>query len=72
MYMRFVMKCKRVKERRACVKPSRHRLEAIQKLRPPTPIKGCRHLPGMVNFVSMFCPELQKLLKPIYELTRKG
>ena len=26
----------------------------------------------MVNFLSMFCPELQKLLKPIYHLTRKG
>ena len=26
----------------------------------------------MVNFVSMFCPELQKLLKPIYDLTRKS
>ena len=26
----------------------------------------------MVNFVSFFCPELQKLLKPIYDLTRKG
>ena len=26
----------------------------------------------MVNFVSIFCPELQKLLKPIYYLTRKG
>ena len=27
---------------------------------------------GMVNFPSMFCPELQKLLKPIYDLTRKS
>ena len=27
---------------------------------------------GMVNFVSIFCPELQRLLKPIYDLTRKG
>ena len=27
---------------------------------------------GMVNFVSIFCLELQKLLKPIYDLTRKG
>ena len=27
---------------------------------------------GVVNFLSMFCPELQKLLKPIYDLTRKG
>ena len=26
----------------------------------------------MVNFVSIFCPELQKLLKPIYDLTKKG
>ena len=27
---------------------------------------------GIVNFLSMFCPELQILLKPIYYLTRKG
>ena len=27
---------------------------------------------GMVNFLSLFCPELQKLLKPIYHLTKKG
>ena len=27
---------------------------------------------GMVNFVSLFCPELQKLLNPIYNLTGKG
>ena len=26
----------------------------------------------MVNFLSMFCPELQKLLRPIYYLMRKG
>ena len=26
----------------------------------------------MVNFVSIFCLELQKLLKPIYDLTRKA
>ena len=25
-----------------------------------------------INFLSMFCPELQKLLKPIYDLSRKG
>ena len=35
-------------------------------------IKGCQSFAGMVNFVSLFCPELQKLLKPIYDLTRKG
>ena len=26
----------------------------------------------MVKFLNMFCPELQKLLKPIYDLARKG
>ena len=34
-------------------------------------IKCCRSFAGMVNFVSIFCPELQKLLRPIYDLTRK-
>ena len=27
---------------------------------------------GMVDFFSILCPELQKLLKTIYGLTRKG
>ena len=44
----------------------------MQKIWPPTTPKGCRSFAGMVNFLSMFCPELQKLLKPIYNLTRKG
>ena len=35
-------------------------------------MKGCRSFVGMVNFVSIFCLELQKLLKPIYDLTRRG
>ena len=61
-----------VKDRRVCVKPFRSRLEVIQKLKPPTTVKGCRSFARMVNFVSIFCPELQKLLKPIYDLTRKG
>ena len=55
-----------------CVKPLRDRLEAIQKLQPLTTVKGCRSFTGMVNFCTMFCPELQKLLKLIYDLTRKG
>ena len=54
------------------MKPLRKGLEAIQKLHPPTTVKGCRSFMGMVNFLSMFCPELQKVLKPIYNLTRKG
>ena len=27
---------------------------------------------GMVNFLSIFCQDLEKLLKPIYDVTRKG
>ena len=53
------------------MKPLRSRLEAIQNLKPPTTQKGCSFA-SVVNFVSIFCPGLQKLLKPIYELTKKG
>ena len=34
--------------------------------------KRLQKFTGMINLLSMFCPELQKLLKPIYDLTRKG
>ena len=61
-----------IENKKVCVKPLRNRLEAIQKLQPPKTSKGCRSFAGVVNFLSMFCPELQKLLKPIYDLTRKG
>ena len=44
-----------IKDKRVCVRPLRSRLEAIQKLKPPTTIKGCRSFVGMVNFVSIFC-----------------
>ena len=60
-----------IENKKVCVKPLRNRLEAIQKLQPPKRPKGCRSFAGVVNFLSMFCPELQKLLKPIYDLTRK-
>ena len=60
-----------IKDRRVCVKPLRSRLEAIQKLKLPTSVKGCRSFAGMVTFLSIFSPELLKLLKLIYDLTRK-
>ena len=61
-----------IQGKRVCVKPLHSRLEAIQKLEPPVTDKGCRSFAGMVNFRSIFCQDLQKLLKPIYDLTRKG
>ena len=54
-----------IKDSQVHVKPIRSRIEAIQQLKSPTNVKGCRRFAGMVNFVSIFCPELQKLLKPI-------
>ena len=60
-----------IKDRKVCVKPLRSRLEAIQKLHLPTTPKGCRSAMGMVNVLSIFFLDLQKLLKSIYNLTRK-
>ena len=54
------------------MKPLRSRLEAIKKLQTRKTPKGCRTFAEVVNLRSMFCLELQKLLKPIYDLTRKG
>ena len=61
-----------IQGKRVCVKPLNSRLEAIQKLEPPVTVKGCRSFAGMVNFLSIFCQDLQKVLKPIYDLTRNG
>ena len=58
-----------IKDRGVCVKPLLSQLEAIQRIKLPTTAKECKRFVGMVNFVSIFCPELQKLLKPIYYLT---
>ena len=61
-----------IQGKRVCVKPLCSRIEAIQKLEPPKTVKGCRSFAGMVNFLSIFCQDLQKPLTPIYDLTRKG
>ena len=54
-----------IKDKRVCVKPLCSRLEAIQKLKTPRRVKGCIYYLGMVNLLTLFCLELQKLLKPI-------
>ena len=60
-----------IKDKKVCIKPLRNRIKAILKLKPPKMPEGCRSFVGMENFLSMFCPELQKLLNLIYDLTRK-
>ena len=52
-----------IKDKKVCVKPLCSTLEAIQKLKPATTIKGCRSFAEMVNFVCIFCPELHKIIK---------
>ena len=50
------------KGNKVCVKHMRKRIEAIQRLKPPTTSKGCRSFAGGINILSLFHPELQKLL----------
>ena len=61
-----------IRNKRVCIKPLRSRIEAIQKLKPPMTTKECRIFTRMVNFASIFCSELQGLLKNIYDLAQKG
>ena len=53
------------------ITPLRSRTEAINKIPTPRTPKQCKSFCGVVNYLSLFCPDLQKLLKPIVELTRK-
>ena len=54
------------------ITPLQSRIEALQKLQPPTKVKGCKSFCGVVNYLSIFCRHLQKLLKSIYDLKKKG
>ena len=54
------------------IRPIKTRIKAIQKLPSPKFTKECKCFCGVVNYLTLFCPNLQKILKPIYELTRNG
>ena len=61
-----------ITKRTMTITPLRSRTEAINKIPTPRTPKQCKSFCGVVNYLSLFCPDLQKLLKPILELTRKG
>ena len=61
-----------ITKRTMTITPLRSRTEAINKIPTPRTPKQCKSFCGVVNYLSFFCPDLQKLLKPIVELTRKG
>ena len=46
--------------------------KAIQQIPTPQTPKDCKSFCGIVNYVSLFCKDLQRLLHPIVELTWKG
>ena len=61
-----------INKRTMTITPLRSRTEAISKIPTPKTAKQCKSFYGVVNYLSLFCPDLQTLLKPIVELTRKG
>ena len=52
--------------------PLRSRTEAIVRIPTPRTPRQCKSFCGVVNYLALFCPDLQTLLKPIIALTRKG
>ena len=61
-----------INKRMMTITPLKSRTEAINKIPTPRTPKQCKSFCGVVNYLSLFCPDLQKVLKPIVELTRKG
>ena len=55
-----------INKRTMTITPLRSRTEAIKTR------KQCKSFCGVVNYLSLFCPDLRTLLKPIVELTRNG
>ena len=61
-----------INKRTMTITPLRSRTETINKIPTPKTPKQCKSFCGVVNYLPLFCPDLQKLLKPIVKLTRKG
>ncbi len=47
------------------------RVESMQNTPTPRTTKEVKSFCGVVNYLSLFCPDLQLMLKPLYDLTRK-
>ena len=53
------------------IEPIRTRIDTIESFPRPRTVKECKSFCGVVNYLSFFCKDLQKLLNPIYHLTKK-
>ena len=60
-----------ISEKTMTITPLRSRTEALHKIPAPRTAKQCKSFCGFVNYLSLFCPDLQVLLSPIVELTHK-
>ena len=61
-----------INKRTMTITPLRSRTEAVNEVPKPKTPKQCKSFCGVVNYLSLFCPDLQTLLRSIVELTRKG
>ena len=61
-----------ISQKNRTVTPLRSRTEAIVKIPTPRTPQQCKSFCGVVNYLALFCPDLQTLLKPIIVLMRKG
>ena len=61
-----------ISQKNIMVTPLQSRTEAIVKIPTPHTPRQCKSFCGVVNYLALFCPDLQTLLKPIVELTREG
>ena len=52
-----------INKRTMTITPLRSRTEAIGKIPTPRTAKQCKSFCGVVNYLSLFCPDLQTLLK---------
>ena len=60
-----------VEDDKVCYTPLKDKCEAIQNLDSSITLKQTRAFCGMVNFLSLFLPNLRRLLIPIYDLQKK-
>ena len=53
------------------ITPLRSRVEALEKVNPPTDVAGIRRFCGLVNWLAAFLPHLREMLVPFYDLTKR-
>ena len=61
-----------VQDDKVCYSPLKDKCKAIQNLDSPKTLKQTRAFCVMVNFLSLFLPDLRRLLIPIYDLQKKS